>query len=141
MNPTSGPGARLVEIPAFDCWHLLESADIARVAWNGPRGVAVVPVNYAIADGAMWFRTTPYSQLARECGAQWIAVEVDGLDLEAGSGWSTVVRGVAEILDGSDVPEHLADFQVWPAGPRPLFVRVEPVELTGRKLLPPPMEA
>jgi nitroimidazol reductase NimA-like FMN-containing flavoprotein (pyridoxamine 5'-phosphate oxidase superfamily) len=137
MNTTYGPTPRLVELSAFDCWHLLESAEIARVAWNGPRGVALVPVNYAVADGALWFRTTPYSQLARECDGQWVAVEVDALDSEKRSGWSAVIRGVAEVLPADEVPEHLADYQVWPSGPRHLFIRVDPVEVTGRKLLPP----
>lgn len=35
----------------------------------------------------------------------------------------------------ADVPEMLADVDVWPAGARSLFVRVEPDEVTGRKLL------
>jgi nitroimidazol reductase NimA-like FMN-containing flavoprotein (pyridoxamine 5'-phosphate oxidase superfamily) len=141
MNTTPGPGARLVELPSFDCWHLLESAEICRVAWNGPHGVAVVPVNYTVADGALWFRTIPYSQLARECGGQWVAVEVDSVDHATRSGWSAVIRGTAEVVDADDAPEHLAEFQVWPSGTRYLFIKVEPAELTGRKLLPPPADA
>ncbi len=135
MNMSHGAGSRLVDLPAFDCWHLLESAEIARVAWNGPRGVAVVPVNYTIAEGALWFRTNPYSALARECGGQWVAIEVDDLDVNRKSGWSAVVRGVAEIIDAQDAPEHLVDLRIWPGGSRNMFVRVDPVEVTGRKLL------
>jgi uncharacterized protein len=135
MNTVPGPGARLVEVPSFECWHLLHTAEVARVAWNGASGVAIVPVNYVVAGGALWFRTTPYSQLARECSGQWVAVEVDGVNRAEGTGWSTVVRGVAEFRDVDDAPEHLAEFQVWPSGPRPLFVRVEPAEVTGRKLV------
>jgi len=141
MNPTPGPGARLVDVPSFDCWHLLRSAHIARVAWNGANGVAIVPVNYVVADGALWFRTTPYSQLARECSGQWVAVEADGVDPTEHFAWSTVVRGVAEFLDSDDAPHVVAEFEVWPSGPRPLFVRVEAVEVTGRKLMPAPPKA
>jgi nitroimidazol reductase NimA-like FMN-containing flavoprotein (pyridoxamine 5'-phosphate oxidase superfamily) len=140
MNTTTGPGSRLVEIPTFDCWHLLESAEIGRVAWNGPHGVAVVPVNYAIADGALWFRTSPYSQLARECGGQWVAVEIDSVDRATRSGWSAVIRGTAEVIDADEAPQHLAEFQVWPSGVRHLFIRVEPLEMSGRRLLPPPAD-
>lgn len=139
MKVNIGPAAQLVEVPAFDCWHLLRSAEIARVAWNGPHGVAVVPVNYAIADGALWFRTSPYAAVARDGGEQWIAAEVDNLDARSGTGWSVVVRGVAELVDAMQVPEHLVDLRVWPAGPRSLFVRIAPVEITGRKLLPVPV--
>jgi nitroimidazol reductase NimA-like FMN-containing flavoprotein (pyridoxamine 5'-phosphate oxidase superfamily) len=136
MNIIPGSAARLVDLPALECWQLLESAEIARVAWDGPRGVAVVPVNYAVADGALWFRTTSYSHLVRECNGRWVEVEVEGPDPQVWSGWSTVVRGVAEIVDAAEAPEHLADVQVWPSGLRNLFVRVDPVEVTGRRLFP-----
>jgi uncharacterized protein len=135
MNITHGPTGRLAELPAFDCWHLIESVELSRVAWNGPRGVTVVPVNHVVADGALWFRTAPSSALARECAGQWVAAEVDSLDPMTRSGWSVVVRGVAELVDEDDVPEHLAEFRVWPAGARPVLIRLDPVEVTGRKLL------
>jgi hypothetical protein len=137
MNTTRGPAVRLAELPAFDCWHLIESVEISRVAWNGPQGVSVVPVNHVVSDGALWFRTTPYSALALECRGQWVAAEVDSVDPATHTGWSVVVRGVAELVDAEDVPEQLADFRVWPAGTRNVFVRVEPVEVTGRKLVAP----
>jgi nitroimidazol reductase NimA-like FMN-containing flavoprotein (pyridoxamine 5'-phosphate oxidase superfamily) len=138
MNMTHGAGGRLVDLPTPDCWNLLKSAEIARAAWNGPRGVAVVPVNYSIAEGALWFRTNPYSALARESGGELVAVEVDSLDPANRSGWSVVVRGVAELVEAQEAPEHLADLRIWPAGVRNLFIRIEPVEVSGRRLLPAP---
>ena len=105
MTSNHEAGVRLAELPTFDCWQLLETAEIARFAWNGPRGVAMVPVNYTVADGALWFRTTPYAEHAREAGGQWVAVEVDSLDPVDRSGWSVVVRGVAELIDPADVPD------------------------------------
>lgn len=35
------------------------------------------------------------------------------------------------VSDAADVPEMLAGLLVWPAGPRSLFVRVEPDEVRG----------
>lgn len=136
MNTTHGAGHRMAELLAFDCWQLLETAEIARLAWNGPRGVAIVPVNYTIADGALWFRTTPYAAHAREAGDQWVAVEVDSLDPVTQSGWSVVLRGTAELVAAELVPDHLVDLRIWPEGTKSLFVRVEPIEVTGRRLLP-----
>ena len=136
MTSNHEAGVRLAELPTFDCWQLLETAEIARFAWNGPRGVAMVPVNYTVADGALWFRTSPYAEHAREAGGQWVAVEVDTLDPVDRSGWSVVVRGVAELIDPADVPDVLVDFRVWPQGTRNLLVRVEPIEVSGRRLLP-----
>ena len=137
MNTIHGTSGFLAEMPAFDCWQLLETAEIARIAWTGPHGVAIVPVNYAISDGALWFRTTPYSALAREAGTQLIAVEVDSLDPVTRAGWSVVLRGTVELVDGEDVPDQLIDLRIWPHGNRSLFIRVAPVEVTGRRLLAP----
>jgi uncharacterized protein len=121
-------------LTAYDCWGLLETEEIARIAWVGPDGVAVVPVNYTVADGALWFRTQPYTALGRQCGGGRVAVEVDRLDRESRSAWSVVVRGRAESVDAADVPDQVMEMRVWPAGPRTLFVRVEPIEVTGRRV-------
>jgi len=137
-NIRPGAGGRLAELTAYECWGLLDSEEIARVAWNGREGVAVVPVNYTVADGALWFRTGPHSALGRECGGQRLAVEVDRIDPATRSGWSVVVSGVGELVDAANVSEMLTDLRVWPAGTRPHLIRVEPVEVTGRKLLPAP---
>ena len=37
-------------------------------------------------------------------------------------------------LDVLDVPDMLVDMRVWPNGIRSVFVRVEPDEITGRRL-------
>lgn len=118
---------------AYDCWNLLEDAEIARIAWQSAGGIGLVPVNYAVADGALWFRTDEDSVLARECGGQEVVVEVDQVDSPTGAGWSVVVRGTAELSDVRDVPEML-ELRVWAGGPRSLFVRIEPVQVTGRRV-------
>lgn len=137
MTTSSPPGARVVELLAFDCWQLLESGEIARVAWNASRGLAVVPVNYVVADGALWFRTEPYGELARGGSGQPVVVEVDSLDPVTRSGWSVLVRGLVELVDTELAPARLAELRVWPTGSRSTFLRVRPDEITGRRLLAP----
>jgi hypothetical protein len=51
-NTRPGAGGRLAELTAYECWGLLDSEEIARVAWQGREGVAIVPVNYTVADGS-----------------------------------------------------------------------------------------
>ena len=134
-NTRPGAGGRLAELTAYDCWGLLESEEIARVAWHGRDGVAIVPVNYTVADGSLWFRTSPSSTLGRECAGQTLAIEIDHIDRTTRSAWSVVVSGVVELVDAAEVPDVLAGLRVWPSGSRPLFIRVEPAHVTGRKLL------
>jgi nitroimidazol reductase NimA-like FMN-containing flavoprotein (pyridoxamine 5'-phosphate oxidase superfamily) len=124
----------LATLVAYDCWNLLEDADIARIAWQSGDGIGLVPVNYVVADGALWFRTDAASVLARECGGQVVVVEVDQVDSETGAGWSVVVKGTAELIDVRDVPEMLVEMRVWAGGPRSLFIRIEPVHVTGRRV-------
>lgn len=119
---------------AYDCWSLLEEAEIARIAWQGKDGISLVPVNYAVGGGALWFRVDPGSALARECGDRAVVVEVDRIDPERRAGWSVVVAGIARFVDELDVPDTLIEMRVWPPGPHRLFVRVEPDRITGRRL-------
>ncbi|WP_244928122.1 pyridoxamine 5'-phosphate oxidase family protein [Nocardioides sp. W7] len=137
MNTVPIGNAHLAELPAFECWSLLESAEIARVAWNGPQGVFIVPVNYTITDGALWFRTTASAEVVSDGSGQWVAVEVDSLDPETRSGWSVVVRGAVELVDAQDAPDRLAELRVWAPGLRTTYARIEPGEISGRRLLPP----
>lgn len=135
MDSTRG-GGRLAELPPYDCWALLARVQVGRVAWCRPDGPGVVPVNLAVVDGALWFRASPESALVRECRGQRVAVEVDDIDVASRSGWSVVVVGVAEVVDGDDAPESLHLLEVWPAGDRTSYVRVESHEVTGRRLQP-----
>jgi uncharacterized protein len=121
-------------LTAYDCWGLLETEEVARVAWAAPGGVAVVPVNYTVADGALWFRTQPYTALGRQCGGGRVAVEVDHIDRAERSGWSVVVAGTAHLVPAEQVPDQVMEMRVWAPGVRSLFVRVEPVDVSGRRL-------
>ncbi|MFC7493571.1 MULTISPECIES: pyridoxamine 5'-phosphate oxidase family protein [unclassified Nocardioides] len=134
MNTTTSTPTPPVALTAYDCWGLLEDEEIARIAWAGPDGVAIVPVNYTVSDGALWFRTQPYTTLARRCTHGTVTLEVDHLDRRTRAAWSVVVTGTAERVPVQDVPDHLVGMEIWPAGPASLFIRVTPHEVTGRRL-------
>lgn len=136
MDPSHRPG-RLAELTPYDCWSLLEDVEVGRVAWCGPDGPAIVPVNLAATDGALWFRTTPYSALLEHCRGGRVAVEVDQLDPARQAGWSVVVAGTAEVVDGDEVPDAVHLLDTWAPGTRTAHVRVEAGSVTGRRLSPP----
>ncbi|GAA4381868.1 pyridoxamine 5'-phosphate oxidase family protein [Nocardioides caricicola] len=121
-------------LTAYDCWRLLEHEEIARVAWATGDTAAVVPVNFTVVDGALWFRVHPSSALGQQCRGGRVAVEVDHLDGSDRSAWSVVVQGTAQPVDIHDVPDQAMEIRLWPAGPFSMFVRVEPDEVTGRRL-------
>lgn len=125
---------KVATLVAYDCWALLEGADIARVAWQAGDEIQLVPVNYTVADGGLWFRTDPGTALARGTAGRPVVVEVDQVDPVSRDGWSVVVRGTAELVDVLDAPDMLVEMTVWPAGTDSVFVRVDAERLTGRRL-------
>lgn len=134
-TPTTQPA--LVALSPYECWQLVEQPiPIARVVWTDGSSASIVPVNYTVADGALWFQSTPGSRLARECDGRQVLVEIDSVDTATRSGWSVIVTGVATNVEADDVPNFLGELEVWPRGPRTRFVRVQPDEITGRRLQP-----
>lgn len=136
---TATPGdVRLEPLTGYECWQLVSGAGgpdgLARIVWSGPGGPAIVPMNFTVADGFLWFQTTVDSQLAREGCDQRVLVEVDHVDPVQRTGWSVVVTGVATCLPSAEDPGLLGSLQVWPRGPRELLVKVAPDELSGRRL-------
>jgi nitroimidazol reductase NimA-like FMN-containing flavoprotein (pyridoxamine 5'-phosphate oxidase superfamily) len=126
---------RLATLAGYDAWALLERAEIARVGWAGEHGVSILPVNYAVADGALWFRIAPDSALARESRGRRIVAEVDEIDPASRCGWSVVVAGVPELIDAVEVPELVVGLRIWaPDAGRTVFVRLAPDEVDGRRL-------
>ena len=66
---------------------------MGRVAVSTPTGPRIVPVNYAVVDDAVVFRTTPYSVLGTYAWNTDLAFEVDHIDYENHQGWSVVATG------------------------------------------------
>jgi uncharacterized protein len=130
---------RLEPLSRYECWQLVTEVagpdGIARVVWSVADGPAIVPVNYTVADGFLWFQTTADSRVARECCGQRVLVEVDQVHVPSHTGWSVVVAGTATCLDAASDRGLLGNtLLVWPDGPRDVLVRVAPEELTGRRL-------
>ncbi|GAA4098734.1 pyridoxamine 5'-phosphate oxidase family protein [Nocardioides kongjuensis] len=123
------PG-RLVVLSDDECWDLLRSRPVGRVAWSGVQGVSVVPVNFAVDGDTVLLRTTPYSLMARDCVGREVAFEVDDVDEERHEGWSVLVRGRCEREERpSDGPRP------WATGSRLLGMRITVRSLTGRRIV------
>jgi hypothetical protein len=122
----------LRDLPADECWALAASQPVGRLAWSGPRGPTVIPVNFEVTGRTVHVRTAAYSALARECEDSVVAFEVDSFDADTRTGWSVLMRGRAHFDfhggDGSDDPD------VWAVGSRALRVTVDVTEVSGRQI-------
>ncbi len=126
---------RLVDLSDDECWALLSTRSVGRLAWHGPEGISVVPLNYVVDGQQIVVAIAPYSSMARECDDAEVAFEVDHLVEESRAGWSALARGRCRV-DYDHSPDD-ASPDHWPTGARPLHLRVEVDTLTGRRLAEP----
>jgi nitroimidazol reductase NimA-like FMN-containing flavoprotein (pyridoxamine 5'-phosphate oxidase superfamily) len=120
-----------VDIPPEECWTLAAAQPVGRLAWTGPHGPTVIPVNFALTGTEVLVRTTAYSEVARECDDSPVAFEVDDVHASTRSGWSVLMRGRARLEAG---PPSADGPDVWAPGPRSLQLRIEVTEVTGRRI-------
>ncbi|MFE9171741.1 pyridoxamine 5'-phosphate oxidase family protein [Streptomyces kebangsaanensis] len=127
---------RLTDLSQDECRALLSTHGVGRVAFTTPDGPAAFPVNYEVADGAVFFRTEPGSAPATAVGNE-VAFEVDHVDETMSRGWSVLAVGRAEAVDDPEAVRRLqerAHSAPWAGGPRTLWVKVCPTRLTGRRI-------
>ncbi|MFF3949037.1 helix-turn-helix domain-containing protein [Streptomyces sp. NPDC001902] len=129
--------AELVELGGEECWRLLSSHGVGRLALSMPEGLTVVPVNYSIDQGTIAFRTSPAATPA-EASDTKCAFEVDEVDDALSQGWSVLVRGMAHtVTDPAGVRRlnEQAYTGPWAGGDRDLWVRITPANVTGRRIV------
>ena len=114
---------------------MLGSARWGRVAWSGPAGPRILPVNHSVVDGSVYFRTGLYGSLVEAATGGAVAFEADELDDRLSVGWSVVVIGHAEqVEDPAEVASLFGRMaEPWAPGSRPVLVRVTPSQVTGRR--------
>ena len=126
-----------VELSYAKCLELLSAGDLGRAAVSTPDGPHIVPVNYAVFEESVVFRTTPWSVLGSQPPGALMAFEVDVADHERQLGWSVVARGRAGVVDDPAELTAIRSFwdpRPWAGGVRPVYVRLPRRELTGRRL-------
>jgi hypothetical protein len=126
---------RLLELSEAECWELVATSPVGRIAWCEAGGPVVLPVNIGVDEGDIYVRTKPHTSLAAHVHEQEISIQVDDFEPFNQSGWSVLVRGRGEFVaydlrePGSSEPDP------WPEGARPLLIRLVPAVVTGRRLL------
>ncbi|ETK31586.1 pyridoxamine 5'-phosphate oxidase family protein [Microbispora sp. ATCC PTA-5024] len=132
---------RLERLDKDDCLRLISPGGVGRVAFNNPAGPVILPVNYTIEDNAVLFRTALGGPMDADLrtgveGAEFmVAFEVDHIDESTREGWSVLVRGGAHHITDRDRAEAEASgVESWAGGERELYIRIAPVDITGRRI-------
>jgi hypothetical protein len=125
----------VAELDGSQCWALLRSVEVGRLAISIMNRPDIFPINYIVDHGSVVFRTAEGTKLAGAVLNQAVAFEVDGYDRASGDAWSVVIKGPAveiehmdELFDAMDLPLF-----PWHTAPKHRFVRIAPEALTGRR--------
>jgi nitroimidazol reductase NimA-like FMN-containing flavoprotein (pyridoxamine 5'-phosphate oxidase superfamily) len=129
------------ELDENECLALIAPGGVGRIAYTSRSGPAVLPVNYALQDGAIVFRTAEHGPLDEDLrtgisDADYkVAFEIDEIDAAGHQGWSVLIQGPAHHVTGAeeDVVRR-AGAEPWAPGDRQLFVRIVPSRITGRRV-------
>jgi hypothetical protein len=125
----------MTRLEGDQCWTLMRSCEVGRLAVSIAEHPDIFPVNFAVDHGSIVFRTAEGTKLAGAVLGRAVAFEVDGYDDASGEAWSVVVKGSAreiarmhELFDITEIPLF-----PWHAGPKHRYVRIVPAEVTGRR--------
>jgi nitroimidazol reductase NimA-like FMN-containing flavoprotein (pyridoxamine 5'-phosphate oxidase superfamily) len=116
-----------------ECWELLRTQEVGRLAVAIANHPDIFPVNYVVDHGTVVFRTDEGTKLAAAVLGEAVAFEVDAE--VTGEAWSVVIKGEAveiermyELFDALDLPLY-----PWQLAPKHRFVRIVPDEVSGRR--------
>lgn len=127
----------IAELPEQECLALMETTTVGRIAFVDDEGQQLVPVNFALLGGAIYFRTLPngfLSGLAK--GHPDVAFGVDHQDIFR-DGWNVTVRGAAHgVEDRATINQVLAHHRLkpWAGGVRPLVIKISVESIAGRRV-------
>jgi nitroimidazol reductase NimA-like FMN-containing flavoprotein (pyridoxamine 5'-phosphate oxidase superfamily) len=117
------------------CWVLLDSEVVGRIALIVDGHPEVFPVNFVLQRRSIVFRTAGGTKLWGAITAKPVAFEIDGYDAHEQTAWSVVARGEAELIEDQadkDAVDELL-LEPWQPGEKNYYVRLAPKALTGRR--------
>ncbi|WP_448072545.1 pyridoxamine 5'-phosphate oxidase family protein [Georgenia yuyongxinii] len=123
---------RIKPLTELQCWELLESQDLARLAVSVDDRPDIFPVTYVSHGGKLYVRTTQGSKLLELAINNQVAVEID--TVAEHSATSVVLHGRGRRLESS--AEILAAEQL-PLRTRrqiasPVYIEITPSDVNGR---------
>ena len=122
------------QIPAWDCFQLLDEHRVGRVAIIEHGYPLAIPVSYRLtgthADRRIVIRTAPSTTMAQYEGRA--SLEVDYIDERERTAWSVIARGTLHRVVGDDT---LPDPQPWLIEGRHQWLALDVVAVSGRRFV------
>jgi len=120
-------------IDGDECLRLLRGRRVGRLGVVVGGEPLILPVNYAVQDETIVFRSAPGSKL--DMGPRAPACfEVDEFDESMSTGWSVLIAGRLEEIGADEAGG--ADVTPWAPGSRDHWMRLVPRRVSGRRVAP-----
>jgi nitroimidazol reductase NimA-like FMN-containing flavoprotein (pyridoxamine 5'-phosphate oxidase superfamily) len=134
-----GCDQRLVfeELDREDCLALLRDEPVGRVALTARALPVVLPVNFALLDGDIVWRSAQGTKLNDASAGFVVAFEADHYETEQKVGWSVMIQGLAHVVTDADELEKTRELPLesWALeGAADRYVRLVPNVVTGTRI-------
>jgi nitroimidazol reductase NimA-like FMN-containing flavoprotein (pyridoxamine 5'-phosphate oxidase superfamily) len=128
------------ELEPEDCLELLADEPLGHVALTAHALPVVVPVNFAMIDGDIVWRSPEGTKQSEGPGGFVVAFEADHYDLQQTLGWSVMVQGLAHVMTDPDELDRAKELPLesWTLeGAADTYVRLVPNIVTGIRIRVP----
>jgi nitroimidazol reductase NimA-like FMN-containing flavoprotein (pyridoxamine 5'-phosphate oxidase superfamily) len=125
----------MTNLETNQCWTLLRSSEVGRLAVAIADRPDIFPINFVVDHGSIVFRTAEGTKLAAAVLGCAVAFEADGYDAGSEEAWSVVVKGSAREIEAMHELFDVVELPLlpWHTGPKHRYVRITPVDVTGRR--------
>lgn len=126
----------LIRMDEEACWRFLARHWLGRVGLIHLDNPMIFPVNYALDERTIVFRTAPGTKLRLSAVGVRVAFEVDEATELFETGTSVVVHGsLHEVTDRDELARlRRLPLRTWAPGDRDHFVRIDADYITGRQI-------
>lgn len=123
-----------------ECWQILSSRSVGRIGVVVQQFPLIIPVNYALDGETVVVRTAPGTVVAHADDAA-VTFQIDQFDDADRSGWSVLLRGHGRSVSIEDADDLISRTRAtgvapWAPGERPLWIRITPSDVSGRRITP-----
>lgn len=124
------------ELGPHECWYLLGTTEVGRLAVAIRNRPDIFPVNYAVQDETIVINTAPGTKLAAAVLGRAVAFESDVVDPVTRTAWSVVVKGHAEEITELEELMEMENLGIepWTATTKTRYMRIVPDLVTGRRI-------
>ena len=132
------PDGHFSVLPEAECLELLTSRTVGRIAFVNHEGLQLIPLNFAMIDGGIYFRTAIDSVLSDLAeGMEEVVFAVDYQAELYRDAWDVTVKGSTSRVCDPEVYDRVMSWsrlRPWAGGTRTVVIELLPRSVDGRRV-------